>query len=171
MKKISEEVKITKSDKIKFMERESNITLVSTTVAICSFFLLFYAQSMLTNFLRAQSFLSIVSLAYAIAAIAVGVIAVVKNQKWLWEYVVFGLVMAIGYYFMRNPGVSGLTLIYPADEIGMQHGPGINQVAKLLAATNIKYALWAANLLYCVLAIALHSVKYNKIKNTKTIKN
>ncbi len=171
MNKLNEEMKITKSEKIKFMERESNITLISTAVAITSFFVLFYAQSMLTNFLRAQSFLAIVAIVYAIASVGVGVMAVVKKQKWLWEYVVFGLVMAVGYYFMRNPGVSGLTFIYPENEIGMQSGPMINQVAKLLSATNIKYGLWAANLLYCVLTIALHSVKYNKIKNTKISKN
>lgn len=171
MNRINEEAKITKSEKIKFMERESNITLISACVAICSFFVLFYAQSMLTNFLKAQKFLAVVACVYAVVAVAVAVFAVAKKKKFLWEYAIFALVMAIGYYFMRNPGVSGLTLIYPANEIGLQSGPGINQVAKLLSATNIKYGLWVANLLYCLLSIALHSVKYNKIKNTRTIKN
>lgn len=163
--------KITKTDKIKSMEQESNITLISTAVAILSFFVLLYAQGLATNFIKARTALSVIAISYLVIAIGVAVLAIVKNKKWLWEYVILCAVMSVGYYFMRNPGVSGLTLIYPADEIGMQSGPMIDQVSKLLSATNIKYGLWAANVLYCVLAIALHSVKYNKIKNTKTIKN
>jgi len=157
---------ITKTEKLKSMERESNITLVSTTVAIISFFILMYAQSIIkTNYLRAHTFLATVDIAYAVCTVGVAAYAIIKKEKWLWEYAVFGLVMSIGYYFLLFPGVSGLPFLYKETENSLVISQAVLNFSKILKTTNIIYALWAINVIYCVLAIALHSVKYNKIKN------
>ena len=63
---------ITKTEKKRNLEQESNITLTSTSVAIISFFVLLYAQSIVkTNYLKSGTFLTIVTLAYAVATVAV----------------------------------------------------------------------------------------------------
>ena len=61
MENIQKTNMITKTDKLKAMERESNITLISTAVAIVSFFLLLYAQNLTkTNTIASQKFLTII---------------------------------------------------------------------------------------------------------------
>lgn len=87
----------TKTEKLKSMEKETNITLISTSVSIISFFLLLYAQNLLkTNAIRAMSFLTVIEIIYAVSAIAVAVVAIAKKKSWLWEYAIFGIIMAIG---------------------------------------------------------------------------
>ena len=162
---------LTKTDKKKHLEQEANITLTSTSVAIISFFVLLYAQSIVkTHYLKSETFLTIVTLVYAALTVAVGAYAIVKKEKWLWEYAIFGLVMTVGYYFLLNPGVTGLPFLYKETESGLKISNSALKLANLLKTTHIIYGLWAANVLYCILAIALHSVKYNKIKNIKVSK-
>ncbi len=162
---------LTKTDKKKHLEQEANITLTSTSVAIVSFFILLYAQSIVkTHYLKSGTFLTIVALVYAAATIAVGAYAMMKKEKWLWEYAIFGLVMTVGYYFLLNPGVTGLPFLYSETESGLKISSAALAISNLLKTSHIIYGLWAANVLYCILSIALHSVKYNKIKNTKATK-
>ena len=159
---------LTKTDKRKTLERESNITLVSTAVAILSFFVLLYAQSIVrTNFLKSGTFLTIVTFAYALCTVGIAVFASVKKVKWLWEYVIFGFVMTVGYYFLLNPGITGLPFLYSETESSLKVSQFALKLSSILQTSHIIYGLWAVNVLYCVLAIALHSVKYNKIKNNK----
>lgn len=162
---------LTKIEKRKSMEQESNITLISTAVAIVSFFILLYAQNIVkTNYLRAQTFLTIVDIVYAASAVGITVAAIIKKEKWLWEYAIFGAVMAIGYYFLLKPGVSGLPFLYKEAEGTLSISNFAMKISAILKTTNIIYGLWAVNVIYCVLTIALHSVKYNKIKNSKASK-
>lgn len=160
---------LTKTDKKRSLEQESNITLVSTAVAILSFFVLLYAQSIVkTNFLKANTFLTIVTAAYALCTVGVAAFAIIKKSKWLWEYVIFGAVMTIGYYFLLNPGVTGLPFLYTETDSSLKISEFALKISSILKTSHIIYGLWAVNVLYCVLAIALHSVKYNKIKRTKS---
>ncbi len=162
---------LTKTDKLKSLEKETNITLVSTAVSIISFFLLLYAQNMLkTSAIRAMSFLTAIEIIYFVLAVGVGVFAVVKKQGWLWEYAIFGLVMAIGYYLMHH-GVSGIPFIYRETHGTVTISPIAQKLSKIIQTNYIIYALWAINVVYCILTIVLHSVKYNKIKKIKIAKN
>ncbi len=162
---------LTKTDKRKTLEQESNITLVSTAVAILSFFVLLYAQSIVrTNFLKAGTFLTVVTFAYALCTVGIGVFAAVKKVKWLWEYVIFGFVMTVGYYFLLNPGVTGLPFLYTETHSSLKISGFALKLSSILQTSHIIYGLWAVNVLYCILAIALHSVKYNRIKNNKVSK-
>ena len=79
--------------------------------------------------------------------------------------------MTIGYYFLLNPGLTGLPFLYSETDSGLKVSGAALKLADLLKTTHIIYGLWAANVLYCILAIALHSVKYNTIKNIKTVKD
>ncbi len=160
----------TKTDKIKSMEKETNITLISTAVSIISFFLLLYAQSLLkTNAIAAMSFLTAIEIIYSVSAVAVAVTAIVKKQKWLWEYAIFGVVMAVGYYLMHH-GVSGIPFIYKESGTTVTISPIAQKLSAIIKTNYIIYALWAVNVVYCILTIVLHSVKYNKIKKTKVDK-
>lgn len=160
----------TKTEKLKSMEKETNITLISTSVSIISFFLLLYAQNLLkTNAIRAMSFLTVIEIIYAVSAIAVAVVAIAKKKSWLWEYAIFGIIMAIGYYLMHH-GVSGIPFIYKESGTTVTISPLAQKLSKIIKTNYIIYALWAVNVVYCVLTIVLHSVKYNKIKKIKVDK-
>ena len=111
MENITKKETMTKNDKIKAMEKESNITLVSTAVAIVSFFFLLYAQNLTkTNAIVAQKFLTAIEILYLASAVGVILFAVIKKKSWLWEYAIFGIVMALGYYLMHH-GVSGIPFL------------------------------------------------------------
>lgn len=160
----------TKTEKLKSMEKETNITLISTSVSIISFFLLLYAQNLLkTNAIRAMSFLTVIEIIYAVSAIAVAVVAIAGKKSWLWEYAIFGIIMAIGYYLMHH-GVSGIPFIYKESGTSVTISPLAQKLSTIIKTNYIIYALWAVNVVYCVLTIVLHSVKYNKIKKIKVDK-
>ncbi len=162
---------ITKTDKLKSMEKETNITLISTAVSIISFFILLYSQNLLkTNAIRAQSFLTVIEAIYAISAVVVAVVAIVKKKNWLWEYAVFGIIMAAGFYLMHH-GVSGIPFLVKESEGTITISPLAQKLSAIIQTNYMIYALWAANVLYCIFTIVLHSVKYNKIKKIKVAKN
>ena len=170
MENIKKSDMMTKTDKLKAMEKESNITLVSTAVSIVSFFLLLYAQNLLaTNTMNAFKFLTAVEIIYVGVAVVAAVGAIAKKKSWLWEYAVFGIVMAIGYYLMHH-GVSGIPGLIKETENTYSPSPLAIKLGKIITTTYITYALWAINVVYCVISIALHSVKYNKIKKSKVDK-
>ena len=134
---------ITKTEKKRNLEQESNITLTSTSVAIISFFVLLYAQSIVkTNYLKSGTFLTIVTLAYAVATVAVAAYAITKKEKWLWEYAIFGAVMTVGYYFLLNPGVTGLPFLYSETESSLKISATALKLSALLKTSHIIYALW-----------------------------
>ena len=161
---------ITKTDKLKSMEKETNITLISTAVSIISFFILLYSQNLLkTNAVRAQSFLTAIEIIYAISAVTVTLVALMNKKNWLWEYVAFTAVMAVGFYLMHH-GVSGIPFLVKdtGDTFTISHLA--MKLSKIIQTNYVIYALWAINVIYCVLTIVLHSVKYNKIKKIKVDK-
>ena len=170
MENITKKETMTKPDKIKAMEKESNITLVSTAVAIVSFFFLLYAQNLTkTNAIVAQKFLTAIEILYLASAVGVILFAVIKKKSWLWEYAIFGIVMALGYYLMHH-GVSGIPFLIKESGNTISISPFAVKLSKIIRTDYITYALWAINVLYCVLSIALHSIRYNKIKKTKVEK-
>ena len=170
MENIQKTNMITKTDKLKAMERESNITLISTAVAIVSFFLLLYAQNLTkTNTIASQKFLTIIEWVYLIAAVGTGALAIIKKKAWLCEYAAFCIVMSLGYYLMEN-GVAGIPFLVKESAGTFTVSPLAVKLSKIIRTDYITYALWAINVIYCVLSIALHSVKYNKIKKLKVDK-
>ena len=161
---------ITKTDKIKAMEKESNITLVSTAIAIVSFFLLLYAQNIYaTNVKVGYKFITAIEIIYLALAVVSAGVAVFSKKSWFWEYAAFGIVMAIGYYLMHH-GVSGIPFLVKESGNTFSVSPIAVKLSKILRTDYITYALWAVNVLYCVLSIALHSIRYNKIKKLKVDK-
>ena len=118
MKKINKkffkpESKEKKYTKAQALERESNITLISTTVAIVSFFLLIYVHNAIkTNYLAATEFLGVIEVLLLVAAAGCAVFAIWKKKNFLWEYVVFALVLALSYYLLENgtAGIPGMVL-------------------------------------------------------------
>ena len=161
---------ITKTDKLKSMEKETNITLISTAVSIISFFILLYSQNLLkTNAVRAQSFLTAIEIIYAISAVTVTLVALMNKKNWLWEYVAFTAVMAVGFYLMHH-GVSGIPFLVKDTGDTFTISPLAMKLSKIIQTNYVIYALWAINVIYCVLTIVLHSVKYNKIKKIKVDK-
>lgn len=162
---------ITKTDKLKSMEKETNITLFSTAVSIISFFILLYSQNLLkTNAVRAQSFLTAIEIIYALSAVVFTLTAIIKKKNWLWEYVAFTAVMAVGFYLMHH-GVSGIPFLVKETADSFTISPLAAKLSKVIQTNYVIYALWAVNVIYCVLTIVLHSVKYNKIKKIKVSKN
>ena len=88
---------MTKTDKIKAMEKESNITLISTAVSIVSFFFLLYAQNLFkTNILAAFKLLTAIEIVYLATALVAAGFAIFTKRKWLWEYVIFSVIMVLG---------------------------------------------------------------------------
>lgn len=161
---------ITKTDKLKSMEKETNITLISTAVSIISFFILLYSQNLLkTNAVRAQSFLTAIEIIYALSAVTVTLVAIMNKKNWLWEYVAFTAVMAVGFYLMHH-GVAGIPFLVKETGDTFTISPLAMKLSKIIQTNYVIYALWAVNVIYCVLAIVLHSVKYNKIKKIKVDK-
>ena len=163
--------KLTKSEKIKSLEQQSNITLISTSVAIISFFILLYAQNLVkTNYLKSHTFLLITDITFAVLTLGIAAIAYFKKKSWLWEYVIFGGVVTIGYYFLLNPGISGLPFLYSETGNTLKVSPFVLKIAQIFNTNYVIYGLWAVNVIYCILAIFLHTVKYNKIKNSRVQK-
>lgn len=163
--------KITKLEKNKSLEQQSNITLISTSVAIVSFFVLLYAQNLVkTNYLKSHTFLLITDIICGVLTLGIALVAYFKKKKWLWEYVIFGGVMTIGYYLLLNPGVSGLPFLYTETENTLKVSPFVMKIAHILNTNYVIYSLWAVNVIYCILTITLHTIKYNKIKNLRVQK-
>ncbi len=165
MKKISKNQTERAFDKTKALEQESNITLISTSVAILSFFVLLYVHNAITtNFLSAQSFLNVLEILLLAAAAVTAGFAIWKKKYFLFEYTAFCLVMSIGYYFLEN-GASGIPFLFSEKDGVFTVTPLGMSLSKILRTTYIIYGLWAVNLIYCIATIVLHTVKYTKIKN------
>lgn len=165
-KPISQEKKQAIATRAKMLDKESNITLVSVTVAIVSFIAMLYVQNAVkVNFTVAQTLLSVLRVILALAAVGTAVVAVWKKKYFLFEYTVFTLILAIGYHVLKE-GPIGLPFLYKkAGDLYVA-----NSVGKIfepyLQGTYVMYGLWGANVLYSVYAIVFHSVRYTKIKNT-----
>lgn len=152
-------------NKTKALEQESNITLISTSVAILSFFVLLYVHSAITtNFIAAQTTLNFIEVFLLVGAIVTAGIAIWKKKYFLFEYTAFCLVMAIGYYFLEN-GASGIPFLFTEKNGTFTVSPIAMKLSAILRTNYIIYGLWAVNVLYCILTIVLHTVKYTKIKN------
>ena len=153
-----------KQNKAKALERESNLTLVSTTVAIVSFFLMLYIHNIVTtNFIKAQGFLSVLELIFLILSVGCAFVALWKKHTFLWEYAGVAFVLCIGYYLLEN-GVSGIPgLVSEANGTFTVSNAAVF-LSKIINTKTVIYALWAFNVIYCVLTIVLHSAKYTKIK-------
>lgn len=150
--------------KARALERESNITLVSTSVAIVSFFLMLYIHNAVTtNFVAATGMLTVIEILFLVASVACAAVAIWKKKAFLWEYVAFCLIMAIGYYFLQH-GVSGIPGMVSEGDGTFTVRPIAVKLSTIITTKNVIYGLWAVNVLYCVLTIVLHSVKYTKIK-------
>lgn len=153
--------------KARALERESNITLVSTTLSIFSFILMLYIQNMVaTNFLTAKSFLNIVICLLGAGLVVTLVLAIWKKKYFLFEYSAFCLVFMIGYYLLPR-GASAFSFMFPSQEGAFIVTPLRAKLSQILTTTNITYALWALNVLYCILTISIHTIRYSKIKSSK----
>ena len=155
------------SEKTLALERESNITLISTAVMMCSIFLLFYVQNLMkTDYLSFMSFTPVVEWVYLIGALASGVVAVWKKKRFLFEYTAFFLIMAIGYYLLKN-GAMGVTHPFsdPLADGNFTFSSFDANMIKIINGRNVTIGLWGAKLLYVILSMTLHTVKYSKIKN------
>lgn len=162
-KKNLSEYKENAATKARALERESNITLVSTSVAIVSFFLMLYIHNAVTtNFVAATGMITVIEILFLVAAVACAVVAIWKKKTFLWEYVAFCLIMAIGYHLI--PGVSGIPGMVSEGDGTFTVRPIAVKLSTIITTKNVIYGLWAVNVLYCVLTIVLHSVKYTKIK-------
>ena len=153
--------------KARALERESNITLVSTSLSIISFILMLYIQNMVTtNFLTAKSFLNIIIFILAVGFVATILVAIWKKKFFLFEYSAFCLVFMIGYYLLPR-GASAFSFLFPSQEGAFIVTPLRAKLSQILTTTNITYALWTLNVLYCILTISLHTLKYSRIKSGK----
>ena len=158
------EYKEHKHNKAAALERESNLTLVSTSVAIVSFFLMLYIHNAVTtNFVAASRMLTILELIFVAAGVACAAFAICKKKTFLWEYAAVCLVLAAGYYLLQN-GVAGIPGMVKETADSFTVSPMAQKLSKIITTKNMVYALWAFNVLYCVLTIVLHSAKYTKIK-------
>lgn len=163
-KPMTREEKGNAQTKARALERESNITLISITVIILSFFLLLYIHSAFkTNYTTALGIINVVSILFLIGAVVCAAIAIWKKKTVLWEYVVFAFIMAVAYYLLPR-GASGIPgLMKEADGMLIISDFG-QKVAKIITSQNIIYALWGTNVLYCIFTIVFHSARYTKIK-------
>ena len=158
------------NDKTKALEKESNITLISTLVVMCSFFVLLYVQNLMTvDFIRAQGVLLAVESLYAIAGVAALVVGIVRKQKYFFEYAAFFLIMAVGYYFLKN-GAAGIPGLIRESGNTITVSPLAEKISRIFQSKYIILALWGVNVLYGILTITLHTAKYTKIKKSKSEK-
>ena len=163
-KAMPEKVREQKQTKAKALERESNLTLISTSVAIVSFFLMLYVHNIIkTNFLSAQTFLTVFEILFLAGAVVLALIAIIKKKNFLWEYVIVFLVLSAGYYLLEN-GVSGIPGMMTVADGSVTISKAAVFLAKFINSQTVIYALWAFNVIYCVATIVYHSVKYTKIK-------
>ena len=163
-KPMTREAKDNAMTKAAALERESNITLISITVIIFSFFLLLYVHSAFkTNYSTALDIINVVTIILFIGAVVCAVLAVWKKRSFLWEYVVFAILMAVAYYFLPR-GASGIPGLMQETE-GMIVVTDLGQkLSGIITSQNIIYALWGINVLYCIFTIVFHSARYTKIK-------
>lgn len=166
-KPISQEKKEAIATKAKLLERESNITLVSVSVAIVSFLMMLYVHNAVAvNYITAQKMCGILKYILLAAALGTVVVGIWKKKFYLFEYSVFTLILAGGYYLIEYPGISGIPFIYKEFSDGtIQITEFGAKLAPYFNTTYIVYGLWTVNVLYCVYAIVVHSVRYTKIKN------
>lgn len=150
--------------KARALERESNITLISTSVAIVSFFLLIYVHnSITTNYVAATQFLSVTEVILLLASVVCAAVAIWKKKSFLWEYAIFGIVLTIAYYLLEN-GAAGIPGLVKDTGDTFTVTPLAMKLSAILTSKHIIYFLWAVNVLYCIYAIVIHSLKYSKIK-------
>jgi len=153
-----------KQNKVMALERESNITLVSTTVAILSFFLMLYVHNAVTtNFVQATGFLSIIQMLLLVAFLGLAVVAIWKKHTFLWEYAIVAIVLCLGYYLLEN-GVSGIPGLVKEAEGSFTVSKTAVLLSKIVNTQTVIYALWAFNVVYCVATIIFHSARYTRIK-------
>lgn len=152
------------SEKTKALEKESNITLISTAVVICSFFILLYIQNLITvDFIKAQGVLLFAEAAFAVLGVVALAVGIIRKEKYFFEYTAFFLILALGYYFLKN-GASGIPgLIKDADGM-VTISEFAMKVSKIFQSKYIILGLWAINVVYGILTITLHTVKYSKIR-------
>lgn len=154
------------SEKAMILERESNITLISASLAILSFFVLLYIQTTVTtNAAEAQFPLAITGVSYLVVAMITAMLSAFKKKAYFLEYTAFCAVMAVGYYLLKN-GASGIPFVYQESAKSITISPLGMKLASILKTNYIIYALWGINVLYCILTVTLHTVKYNKIKKS-----
>ncbi len=146
------------------LEKESNLTLVSTTVAIVSFFVMLYIHNAVTtNFVMATGLLTVLQFITLVLSVGMAVVAIWKKCTFLWEYVVVCVVLCIGYYLLEN-GVSGIPGLVKEAEGSFTMSQFALSLSKVINTKTVIYALWAFNVVYCVAAIVFHSARYTKIK-------
>ena len=137
---------------------------------MCSFFVLLYVQNLLTvDFVRAQSVLLCIEILYAAVGVVALVLGIKCKQKYFFEYTAFFLIMAVGYYLLKN-GAYGIPGLIKESGNVITVSPFAEKVSKILQSKYIILALWGVNVLYGILTITLHTVKYSKIKNGKSKK-
>lgn len=152
-------------NKAKALEQESNITLISTSAAILSFFVLLYVHNAITtNFIAAQTLINVLEIILLATSVVTAAIAIWKKKYFLFEYTAFCLVMAVGYYLLEN-GASGIPFLFSEKDGTFTVSSFAMKLANILKTNYIIYGLWAVNVLYCIATIVLHTVKYTKIKN------
>ena len=148
------------------LEKESNITLISTVVVMCSFFILLYIQNLLSvDYLKAQSILTFIEILFTAIGVITAVFAIIRKQKSLFEYTVFFLVTAIGYYLLKN-GAAGIPGLIDQSANTITISPFADKVGRILQGKYIIFTLWAINVAYGILTITFHTVKYTKIKKS-----
>ena len=153
-----------KQNKAMALEKESNLTLVSTTVAILSFFLMLYVHNAVTtNFVQATGFLSIIQMLLLLASLGLAVVAIWKKHTFLWEYFAVAIVLCLGYYLLEN-GVSGIPGLVKEAEGSFTVSKTAVLLSKIVNTQTVIYALWAFNVVYCVATIVFHSARYTRIK-------
>ncbi len=153
------------SEKNRALEKESNITLISTAVVICSFFVLLYVQNLITvDFIKAQGVLLFTEIAFALVGVATLVLGIICKKKYFFEYTAFFLIMALGYYFLKN-GASGIPgLVKNSADGTIIISEFAMKISKVFQSKYIILGLWAINVVYGILTITLHTVKYSKIR-------
>lgn len=161
---ITREFKENAQIKARALERESNITLISITVIILSFFLLLYVHSAFkTNYNTALEIINVVSVLFIVGAVVCAFFAIVKKKTFLWEYAVFAFVIAIAYYLLPR-GASGIPGLIKEGDGMLVISDFASKIGSILSSQNIIYALWGINVLYCIFTIVFHSARYTKIK-------
>ncbi|MBQ4630351.1 MAG: hypothetical protein IJB70_05150 [Clostridia bacterium] len=167
-KPMSSEQKEAIATRSKMLEKESNITLVSVSVAIVSFLIMLYVQNAVTvRYLDVgQPLLAVLRIVLLVASVGTAAVAIWKKKFYLFEYTVFTLILALGYHILKE-GPVGIPFLY-RDAGDIQVPNALGKVLQPYLQNNyVLYGLWGVNVLYCVYAIVVHSIRYTKIKNTK----
>ncbi|MBQ4528138.1 MAG: hypothetical protein II998_08700 [Clostridia bacterium] len=165
---LTHEQKEAKATRAKLLERESNITLVSVSVAIVSFLMMLYVQNAVTvDYLDVgQPLLAVLRIVLLVASVGTAAVAIWKKKFYLFEYTVFTFILALGYHILKE-GPVGIPFLY--NDAGDNLAPNaLGRVLEPYLKNNyVLYGLWGVNVLYCVYAIVVHSIRYTRIKKIK----